>query len=78
MILAIHRQVHHAVSEAIRSKYALTEIPTFVIETPPNRSLGDLAVTVAFQLARTLRAAPRVIAQGIADGIGVLPGVDRV
>ena len=78
MILAIHRQVHHAVTEAIRSKYALAEIPAFVIETPPNRSLGDLAVTVAFQLARTLRKAPNVIAQDIADAIGVLPGVARV
>ena len=78
MILAIHRQVHDAVTAAIRSTYALTEMPAFVIETPPNRSLGDLAVTVAFQLARTLRKAPKVIAQDIADAIGVLPGVARV
>ena len=67
MILPIHQQVHSAVSEAIRRKYALVEVPPFAIETPPNRALGDLAVTVAFQLARTLRKAPRVIAQELAE-----------
>ena len=41
-------------------------MPTFAIETPPSRALGDLAVTVAFQLARTLRKAPRAIAQELA------------
>src|SRR6185369_10342333 len=40
--------------------------------------LGDLAVPVAFQLARTLRKAPRVIAQELAEAIGPVPGVARV
>src|SRR5262249_26486943 len=48
------------------------------IEVPPNRALGDLAVTVAFQLARTLRRSPHVIAQDIATAIGQLPGVARI
>ena len=78
MILPIHQQVHSAVSEAIRRKYALAEVPPFAIETPPSRALGDLAVTVAFQLARTLRKAPRVIAQELADAIGTLTGVEKV
>src|SRR5262249_42945110 len=47
-------------------------------EVPPNRALGDLAVTVAFQLARTLRKAPRVIAQEIANAAGRIPGVERI
>jgi len=78
MILPIHQQVHSAVSEAIRRKYALVEVPPFAIETPPNRALGDLAVTVAFQLARTLRKAPRVIAQELADALGSPAGVAKV
>src|SRR6476620_6980060 len=78
MILPIHQQVHSAVSEAIRRKYALAEVPPFAIETPPNRALGDLAVTVAFQLARTLRKAPRVIAQELADALGSPAGVAKV
>ena len=78
MILPIQRQVHAAVTEAIRRTFGVTEIPPFAIETPPNRALGDLAVAVAFQLARTLRKAPRAIAQEIADNVGPLPGVERV
>ena len=78
MILPVHQQVHAAVSEAIRRKYALAEVPPFAIETPPSRALGDLAVTVAFQLARTLRKAPRAIAQELADAVGTLRGVERV
>ncbi|HUR34259.1 MAG TPA: arginine--tRNA ligase [Vicinamibacterales bacterium] len=78
MILPIQRQAHAAVSEAIRQRFGLVDIPPFTVETPPSRSHGDLAVTVAFQLARTLRKAPRAIAQELADAIGPLPGVARV
>jgi arginyl-tRNA synthetase len=56
----------------------VAEVPPFAVEVPPNRSLGDLAVPVAFQLARTLRKAPRVIAQEIADALGPIDGVTRV
>ncbi len=78
MILPIQRQVHTAITDAITRAFGLTEVPTFTVETPPNRALGDLAVTVAFQLARSLRKAPRVIAQEIADAIGPVPGVAKV
>jgi arginyl-tRNA synthetase len=78
MILPIHRQVHQAIVDAVRTRFDLVEVPAFAIETPPNRALGDLAVTVAFQLARALRKAPRAIAQEIADALGTLPGVARI
>jgi len=78
MILPIQRQVHTAITDAIHRAFGLAEIPPFTVETPPNRALGDLAVTVAFQLARSLRKAPRAIAQEIADAIGPVPGVAKV
>ncbi len=78
MILPIQRQVHAAITDAIHHAFGLTEIPPFTVETPPNRALGDLAVTVAFQLARSLRKAPRAIAQEIADAIAPVPGVATV
>jgi arginyl-tRNA synthetase len=78
MILPIHQQVHHAITEAIRQRFGLVDVPSFSVETPPNRALGDLAVTVAFQLARTLRKPPRAIAQEIAEAVGQLPAVARV
>src|SRR3954468_19050060 len=78
MILNVQQQVHEAIANAIRNHLGVAEVPAFAVETPPNRALGDLAVTVAFQLARTLRKPPRAIAQELADRLAALPGVPRV
>jgi arginyl-tRNA synthetase len=78
MILSVHKEVEEQVAAAARGHYGLAEIPPFAIEIPPNRALGDLAVTVAFQLARALRKAPRAIAQELAGVLGGIPGVTRV
>ena len=48
------------------------------LETPPRRALGDIAVPVAFALARRLRKAPRAIAQELAGALGPIDGVARV
>jgi arginyl-tRNA synthetase len=78
MILHVQRQIHDAVADAARLQYKLSELPPFAVEVPPNRALGDLAVTLPFQLARTLKKAPRAIAQELAASLGALPGVARV
>ena len=78
MILSVQRQVHHAISDAIRTQFGVAEVPPFAIETPPTRALGDLAVAVAFQLARTLRKAPKAIAQELAQALGAIPGIARI
>ncbi len=78
MILSVQRLVHDAIADAIRRQFNLIDPPAFAIETPPNRALGDLAVAVAFQLARTLRKPPRTIAQEIAGAVGAIPGVSRI
>jgi arginyl-tRNA synthetase len=78
MILHVLRQVHDQVAAAVARQYGLAEVPAFAIEVPPNRALGDLAVTVAFQLARTLRKAPRAIAQELAGVLADLPGISKV
>ncbi|HEY7290276.1 MAG TPA: arginine--tRNA ligase [Vicinamibacterales bacterium] len=78
MILAAERHVHDAIVSAIRRQFGVDEVPAFAVEVPPSRALGDLAVPVAFQLARTLRKAPRQIAQDLAAALGTIPGVDRI
>src|SRR5207344_1233125 len=78
MILPIQQRVYDTVRAAVQQQFGLTEVPAFAIETPPNRALGDLAVTVAFQLARSLRKAPRAIAQELAQAVGEIPGVARI
>jgi arginyl-tRNA synthetase len=77
MILSVERQIHDAVSQAIRRQYSI-DAPAFDVEVPPTRALGDLAVPVAFQLARALKKPPRAIAQELVAALGVLPGVDRI
>jgi arginyl-tRNA synthetase len=78
MILSVQRQVHDAISEAIRTHFGIAEVPPFAVEVPPTRALGDLAVPVAFQLARALRKAPKAIAQELAQSLGPIPGIARV
>ncbi len=78
MILSVQRQVHDAIATAIRQHFGIAEAPSFAIEVPPTRALGDLAVPVAFQLARALRKAPTAIAQELADAIGTIPGIARI
>ena len=78
MILHLQRQIHDAIADTARRQFNLSDLPPFAVEVPPNRTLGDLAVTAAFQLARTLKKAPRLIAQELAASIAALPGVARV
>ena len=78
MILSVQRFVHDAIAETVRRHFGIADVPAFAVEVPPNRALGDLAVTVAFQLARTLRKAPRAIAQEMVNALGDLPGITRV
>jgi arginyl-tRNA synthetase len=78
MILPVQRLVHDAIAAAVRRQFGVADVPAFAIEVPPNRALGDLAVTVAFQLARTLRKAPRAIAQELASAVAPVDGIDRI
>jgi arginyl-tRNA synthetase len=54
------------------------ELDDFATETPPQPGLGDVAFTVAFDLARHARKAPRKIAEELASRLGSMEGVSRV
>ena len=82
MILPIHREVRSRISDTVQRLYqiaaddpALANIP---VETPPRRALGDLSVPLAFELARRLRKAPRLIAQEIVASLGRIDGITRI
>ena len=72
MILSLHNRLRNHIASAVGGLYSLEDssMPTITVEYPPNRRLGDLAITVAFELARKLRKAPRVIAHEIAEAVG--------
>jgi arginyl-tRNA synthetase len=69
-------------AEAVRRLYAIPPedavISEMALETPPRRALGDLAVPLAFALARRLRKAPRLIAQELAGVLGQIDGISRI
>ena len=80
MILPVHARIRTHLQHALTSAFGIEPAaqPAIVIETPPRRALGDLAVPVAFELARQLRKAPRMIAQDLAATMAAIDGVDRV
>ena len=80
MILPVHARVRRAIQDALTQQFGLapSDQPAIVIETPPRRAMGDLSITVAFELARKLRKAPRIIAQELAGALAPIDGVARI
>ena len=80
MILPFHDAVKARFRTVLTKHYGLdvSSLPEIIIKYPPNRSLGDLAVTVAFELARTtLRKSPKLIGQEIVSALGPIDGVTK-
>jgi arginyl-tRNA synthetase len=79
MLLPLHDRLRTAVRAALSTSFGPDAAPADIpLEIPPNRTLGDIGSPVAFELARTLRKPPRVIAQTVAAALGPVDGVLRV
>jgi arginyl-tRNA synthetase len=80
MILPVHDRLRAAIAAQLTAQYGLVpaDQPAIAIDYAPSRALGDLAVPVAFELARGLRKAPRAIAQELAAALGKVEGVARI
>src|SRR5438093_7875669 len=74
MISTLARQVERILLEAIRNRYQV-EYEKLSLSGPARIELGDLALPVAFDLARKARRPPRQIAQELADDARTIPGV---
>jgi len=69
----IEKHLAEAVSLYVRSQYGVeTQV---AVEQPKEPRFGELALPVAFQLARQLRRPPKLIGAEIASAIGSFPGV---
>jgi len=80
MILPVHEQLRARLAALLSHQYGLApaDQPAIAVDYAPSRALGDLAVPVAFELARRLRKAPRVIAQELAAALGQVEGFARI
>ncbi len=76
MIPGLKCQVEAAVKDACRRLWDV-EPPRLVLETPPKVELGDLALPIAFELAKVLRRPPRKIAEELAPALELPPIVAR-
>ena len=73
MYLELQNRFAEHLRGILKSKYDL-ELQNIPIEIPPDLKFGELSTPVALQLARTLRKAPKMIAQEIVAAIGSLDG----
>jgi arginyl-tRNA synthetase len=80
MILSFHRRLRSTIEAALARLYDLPPAsqPAIVIGYPPRRALGDLALPIAFELARRLGRPPRAIAQELAGALGAVEGFSRI
>jgi arginyl-tRNA synthetase len=70
---SIEKQVSDAFRAHILIRYGVDTAVT--TEQPRQSDFGEIAVPIAFQLAKQLRQAPKKIAAELADEIGPIPGV---
>ncbi len=69
----LEKQLQTAFRERVRATFGVeTDI---AIEQPKQSSFGELALPVAFQLAKALKQAPKKIASELVAAVGEVPGV---
>ena len=73
MYLELQKRLAEHLRSALRAKYEI-EIGNVPMEIPPDQKFGELATPIAFELARKLRKAPKIIAQEIVAALGQVEG----
>jgi arginyl-tRNA synthetase len=76
LYLELQQQLTQQVRDLLRRQYGL-DLPRIVVDQPPNVGLGEYALPLSFELAKTLRKAPRKIAEEIVAALGEVPGFDK-
>jgi arginyl-tRNA synthetase len=70
----IERRIQAHLADHLRERFGIEDLPV-AVEQPREASFGELALPVAFQLARRLRRPPKAIAEELAAGLGPIAGV---
>jgi arginyl-tRNA synthetase len=73
----IKDDIGRALARLLQERFAIVP-ERIAVEYPPQTGMGDLALPIAFELARRLRKAPRLIAQDLAAAFPPVEGVARV
>ncbi len=73
MYLQLQKRLATHLRSVLEAKYGL-QLENIPLEIPPELQFGELATPLAFELARKLRKAPKIIAQEIVAALGELEG----
>jgi arginyl-tRNA synthetase len=71
--LQLQKRLAAHLRSVLEAKYGL-QLENIPLEIPPDLQFGELATPLAFELARKLRKAPKIIAQEIVAALGALDG----
>jgi arginyl-tRNA synthetase len=74
--LELQKRLGSRLRTLIEEEYGL-QLETIPLEIPPDLRFGELATPIAFELARKLRKAPKIIAQEIVAALDGLEGFTR-
>ncbi len=77
MYKTLQEQLQRRVADLLKERYDL-QLDAFAVELPPKIEMGEMALPVAFELARKLKKAPRAIAAELQPALATMPGVDTV
>jgi arginyl-tRNA synthetase len=72
----IEKSISAHIAAHVRSQYGIESMPP--LEQPKQASFGELAVPVAFHLARQLKQAPKAIATQMVADLGTIEGVSAL
>ncbi len=73
MYLELQKRLGAQLRAVLQQKYDL-QLETIPMEIPPELKFGELSTPIAFELARKLRKAPKIIAQEIVAALGTVQG----
>ena len=68
MYLELQKRLGARIRAVLKEKYDL-QLESIPLEIPPELKFGELSTPIAFELARKLRKAPKIIAQEIVTGL---------
>jgi arginyl-tRNA synthetase len=77
MLLDLHARLKDALRSTIRTQWNI-DPPDIVLNQTPKIEFGELATPVPFELARTLKKAPRAIAEELISKTGKVDGIERM
>ena len=77
MYRTLQELLQRRVTAVLKERYDVDAV-NFAVELPPKIEMGEMALPIAFELARKLKKAPRVIAAELQTALAATPGVASV